>query len=211
MGVGKHDRDAIGAEDLRELRRRPLEELIGIALAADDRLKVARCAQLRLRVLLLTLGAPQRVRFGELETDELRDASESGDIVGAKRASDLERGETSDELVLPDDRRDRKGVGGAAVGERDRDAVRGLVGNPLRERFSEERRGGTVAPRDLSGKVVGDIGHVAIALHLEDDRDRVSAGELREVRHARRPEVGVKAEAHAGSLRDAGAGLALDP
>src|SRR5439155_1376615 len=31
LGVGKHDRDAIGAEDLRELRRRPLEELSGIA------------------------------------------------------------------------------------------------------------------------------------------------------------------------------------
>jgi len=57
-----------------------LEQLIGIAFAPDDRLQVARRLELGLGVLLLPLRAPERVRFGELETDELRDTTQAGHV-----------------------------------------------------------------------------------------------------------------------------------
>ena len=57
---------------------------------------------------------------------------------------------------------------------------------------------------------MGDVGRVALTFHLKDDGDRVRPRELREVRHARVPEVGVESEGHGEALRHAGAGLALD-
>ena len=41
LRVGEHDRDTVGAEDVGELRRCTIEQLIRVALLADDRLEVA--------------------------------------------------------------------------------------------------------------------------------------------------------------------------
>ena len=115
LRVREHDRDAIRAEDVRELCRRALEQLVGIALLADDRLEVTRCFELRFGVLPLPLRAPERVRLRELEADEIADTAETREILGREGPTGEHRGETPDDLILPDDRRHREGVGEAAV------------------------------------------------------------------------------------------------
>ena len=115
LRVRDHDRDAIRAEDVRELRRRALEQLVGIALLANDRLEVARCFELCFGVLPLPLRAPERVRLRELEADEIADTTETREILGREGPTGEHRGETPDDLLLPDDRRYCERVGEAAV------------------------------------------------------------------------------------------------
>src|SRR5439155_6301102 len=145
-GVREHDRHAVRPEDLGKLRGGALEELIRVALAADDRLQIARRLELRLGFLLLALGTPERIRFRELETEKLGNACERGKLVRREHPARAERSERSDKLLFPHHRDDRKRVRGASVGKRDRDPGRGLIARALAEGFTEERRGQSVAP-----------------------------------------------------------------
>ena len=184
--------------------------MIGIALLADDRLKVTRCFELRFGVLALPLRAPERVRLRELEADEIADTTETCEILGREGPTGEHRGETADDLVLPDDRRHRERVGETAVRERERHSTRRLFGGALAHRLREHRCGHSLAPLRLGGEVVGDVRRVALTLHVQNYGDRVGPRDLREVRHARVPEIGVESEGHPEALRHAGAGLALD-
>src|SRR5207244_8960869 len=117
VGVCEHDRNTVGAEHVSKLRGGSLEQLIGIAFLPDDGLQVARRPECRLGVLLLPLRAPERVRFGELETDELRDPTEAGHVFRREHATHEHRREAADELILPDHRRDRERVREPSISE----------------------------------------------------------------------------------------------
>src|SRR5205823_12598996 len=123
LRVGEHDRHPVGAKDLGELRGGALQELVGIALAVDDRLQIAIRLELGLSILLLALCAPEGIRLRKLETDELGDSAEPREILGPYRSADDEGDERADELVLPYDRGDRDGVSHAPIREAHRDAA----------------------------------------------------------------------------------------
>ena len=92
LSVGEHDRDAVGAEGIDQLRRRAVQQLIGLMLAANDCLDVARRLEPRLRLLLLTLRAPERVRLGELESHQLAHAGEPRDLFRTEHVAHAHRG-----------------------------------------------------------------------------------------------------------------------
>ena len=208
--VGQHDGDAVGAEHVGELCRRALEQLVRVTLFPDDRLKIARRFELRFGVLTLPLRAPERVRLGELEADEVPDAAQAGQVLGREGAAGEHRRKTADDLVFPDDRGHRESIGGAPVRESERHTARCLIGGALAHRFREHHRGQALAPPGVGREVVGDVRYVALALHLEDHGDGIRARNLREIGHARVPEFGVESEGQGEALRHAGAGLALD-
>jgi len=88
----------------------------------------------------LPLRAPERVRLRELEADEIADTTETREILGREGPTGEHRGETPDDLILPDDRRHREGVGSAAVRERKRHTARRLLGRAVGHRLGEHRR-----------------------------------------------------------------------
>ena len=163
MRVREHDRDAIRAENVGELGGRALEQLIRVALVADDRLQIAGRLELLLGVLLLTLRPPEGVRLRELEADEVPDAAEAREILGREGTADEDRRETAHDLVLPDHRSDAERVSGTAVRERERHAARRLVGGTVGHRLREHRGRQALGPLGLVRKVMGDVRRVALA------------------------------------------------
>ena len=210
LRVREHYRDAIRAEHVGELRRGALEKLFGVALLADDRLEVARRLELRLGVLPLPLRAPERVRLRELEADEVPNPSQRGQILRREGTTDEHRGQTPDDLVFPHHRSHAERVSGAAVREHEPHVARRLGGGTVGHRLREHRGRQTLGPLGLVRKVMGDVRRVALAFQIQDHGDRVGARDLREIRHARVPEVSVEPEGQGEALRHAGAGLALD-
>ena len=161
--VGQHDGDAVGAEHVGELCRRALEQLVRVTLFPDDRLKIARRFELRFGVLTLPLRAPERVRLGELEADEVPDAAQAGEVLRREGAAGEHRGKTADDLVFPDDRGHRESIGGAPVREGERHTARCLIGGALAHRFREHHRGQALAPPGVGREIVGDVRYVTFA------------------------------------------------
>ena len=150
-----------------------------------------------LDLLCRLAAAPESVRLGQLDARELCEPRERRQVVVTDLAARDERRERAGDLVTPDDRRREQGLRLAPVAEL-QGAVLDLLGRPGLYHADQglARRTIPTALRDVVRHVRGEAG-----LAGKDNGDAVEAAERREVRKARRPEVGAGPAAQTSPFR----------